>query len=105
MQHLLTQGAQGQGGSSANAEPKPLVEVAVIDNGPGIPRSKQPWVFQPFNTTKGLKGTGLGLAVAKRIIEEHRGRLFLESDEGQGATFRIVLSADAGPGMDPHATH
>jgi two-component system NtrC family sensor kinase len=105
LQHLLTQGAQGQGGSSANAEPKPLVEVAVIDNGPGIPRSKQPWVFQPFNTTKGLKGTGLGLAVAKRIIEEHRGRLFLESDEGQGATFRIVLSADAGPGMDPHATH
>lgn len=103
LQHLLTQGVPTQG--QANAEPKPLVEVAVIDNGPGIPRSKQPWVFQPFNTTKGLKGTGLGLAVAKRIIEEHRGRLFLESDEGQGATFRIVLSADAGPGMDPHATH
>lgn len=42
-----------------------FVELAVIDNGPGIPQSKQPWVFEPFNTTKGVKGTGLGLAVAR----------------------------------------
>jgi signal transduction histidine kinase len=43
--------------------------------------------------------------VAKRIVEEHRGRLFLESDEGKGAVFRVVLPADAGASMDPHATH
>jgi signal transduction histidine kinase len=93
------------GGTGPTGEPRPLLELAIIDNGPGIPRSKQPWVFQPFNTTKGLKGTGLGLAVAKRIVEEHRGRLFLESDEGKGAVFRVVLPADAGASMDPHATH
>jgi two-component system, NtrC family, sensor kinase len=80
------------------------VEVRVIDNGPGIPASKQHWVFEPFNTTKGLKGTGLGLAVAKRVAEEHGGRVMLESAEGRGATFRIVIPADAGAVGDPSAT-
>lgn len=79
------------------------VEIAVIDNGPGIPRSKQPWVFQPFNTTKGIKGTGLGLAVAKRIAEEHGGAIALESEEGKGSAFRLTLPADAGS-ADPSAT-
>ena len=92
-------------GASSPSDIKPLLEISVIDNGPGIPRSKQPWVFQPFNTTKGIKGTGLGLAVARRIVEEHHGKLFLESDEGHGAIFRIILPADAAVGLDPHATH
>jgi signal transduction histidine kinase/pSer/pThr/pTyr-binding forkhead associated (FHA) protein len=82
----------------------PAVEIAVIDNGPGIPASKQPWVFEPFNTTKGLKGTGLGLAVAKRIAEEHGGTITLETQEGKGATFRITLPADARDMIDPSAT-
>lgn len=79
------------------------LEIVVVDNGPGIPASKQPWVFQPFNTTKGIRGTGLGLAVAKRIAEEHGGRITLDSAEGRGATFRLVLPADL-PGPDPSAT-
>lgn len=82
----------------------PAVEIAVIDNGPGIPASKQPWVFEPFNTTKGMKGTGLGLAVAKRIAEEHAGTIVLETTEGKGATFRMVLPADAREMIDPSAT-
>ena len=80
------------------------VEIAIIDNGPGIPKAKQPWVFQPFNTTKGLKGTGLGLVVAKRIIEQHQGTIVLESAEGKGATFRMTLPADPGATLDPSAT-
>lgn len=84
--------------------PRPEVEIAIIDNGPGIPASKRPWVFEPFNTTKGLKGTGLGLAVAKRIVEEHAGRIFLESVENKGATFRVVLPADPHAAIDPSAT-
>ena len=82
----------------------PAVEIAIIDNGPGIPASKQPWVFEPFNTTKGLKGTGLGLAVAKRIAEEHGGKITLDTQEGKGATFRITLPADARDMIDPSAT-
>lgn len=82
----------------------PEVEIVVIDNGPGIPAAKQRWIFEPFNTTKGLKGTGLGLAVAKRVAEEHGGKLTLESTEGKGATFRIILPADAAATGDPSAT-
>jgi two-component system NtrC family sensor kinase len=88
---------------AAPSPSSPVVEIAVIDNGPGIPKPKQGWIFQPFNTTKGLRGTGLGLAVAKRIVEEHKGQLTVESDEGQGATFRIILPADA-IATDPSAT-
>lgn len=76
----------------------------VIDNGPGIPKGKQQWVFEPFNTTKGLRGTGLGLAVAKRVAEEHRGSISLESDEGRGSTFRMMVPADPLAQIDPSAT-
>jgi signal transduction histidine kinase len=88
------------------ASPKspPEAHLLVIDNGPGIPVSKQPWVFEPFNTTKGVKGTGLGLAVAKRVVEEHGGVITLESAEGKGATFRMVLPADPHRPIDPSAT-
>ncbi len=88
------------------ATPKspPEAHILVIDNGPGIPVSKQPWVFEPFNTTKGVKGTGLGLAVAKRVVQEHGGTLTLESAEGKGATFRLVLPADPHRPIDPSAT-
>jgi two-component system NtrC family sensor kinase len=80
----------------------PEVELAVIDNGPGIPAAKQRWVFEPFNTTKGLKGTGLGLAVARRVAEDHGGRILLESVEGRGAILRMIFPAV--PASDPSAT-
>jgi signal transduction histidine kinase len=84
---------------------RPLVEIVVIDNGPGIPQSKQAWVFEPFNTTKGMKGTGLGLAVARRVAEQHGGVLLLESAEGKGAAFRMLLPVDWASTGDPNATH
>ena len=81
-----------------------MVELAVIDNGPGISKDRLSRLFEPFNTTKGTKGTGLGLAVTKRVVEEHRGRIRVDSSEGQGATFRIILSADATKLIDPSET-
>jgi signal transduction histidine kinase len=90
----------GPGGPHAGPE----VEIVIIDNGPGIPASKQQWVFEPFNTTKGIRGTGLGLAVAKRVADEHGGRITLESAEGRGCTFTITLPADASKVADPSAT-
>ncbi len=79
-------------------------EIHVIDNGPGIPDDRQRWIFEPFNTTKGTKGTGLGLAVTKRIVEEHRGHIELTSSSQSGTTVRIVLPADTPEGLDPSAT-
>jgi two-component system, NtrC family, sensor kinase len=83
---------------------RPAATITVIDNGPGVKEDKLAWIFEPFNTTKGLKGTGLGLAVTKRIVYEHKGRIRLESTPGKGASFRIILPADLDTMLDPSAT-
>jgi len=83
---------------------RPAATITVIDNGPGVEEEQLAWIFEPFNTTKGLKGTGLGLAVTKRIAYEHKGRIRLESTPGKGASFRIILPADLDTMLDPSAT-
>jgi signal transduction histidine kinase len=90
-------------GSRGEGSPA-IVEIAVIDNGPGVPKEKLTKIFEPFHTTKGTKGTGLGLAVTKRIVEEHGGRIRVDSVEGQGATFRIFLPAETSKVIDPSET-
>ncbi|MCC6679058.1 MAG: FHA domain-containing protein [Phycisphaerales bacterium] len=85
----------------------PWVEITVTDNGPGIPEANLARIFEPFNTTKGLRGTGLGLAVAKRVVEEHGGDITAETGappQSRGATFRIILPADPSAAIDPSAT-
>ena len=68
------------------------VEIQVIDTGPGIPPEMQREVFEPFFTTKpGGKGTGLGLSVSFGIVEDHNGKITLDSAVGHGATFKIGL--------------
>ncbi|SDL22163.1 Signal transduction histidine kinase [Geoalkalibacter ferrihydriticus] len=69
------------------------VRIRVADSGPGIPPEAFEQIFTPFFTTKS-QGTGLGLAICRRLLEEHRGRLFMESRPGQGAVFTIELPAD-----------
>jgi signal transduction histidine kinase len=68
----------------------PAVVIRVSDNGPGIPESVRDQIFQPFFSTK-EEGTGLGLSIATRIIEDHGGRLELESKTNEGAAFIITL--------------
>jgi signal transduction histidine kinase len=65
--------------------------IAVADNGPGIPAEEQPKIFQAFYSTKGNKGTGLGLAAAKHIVEEHGGTIALKSRVGEGTALIIRL--------------
>ncbi|HOS78559.1 MAG TPA: ATP-binding protein, partial [Syntrophales bacterium] len=60
------------------------------DDGPGIPPGHLNKSFDPFFTTKKV-GTGLGLAVCQRIIQDHDGMIEVESRENAGATFRITL--------------
>ena len=67
-------------------------EIRVADNGSGIPLRDQSYIFEAFFTTKGPgAGTGLGLYVAKRIVDYHRGTIKLHSEPGHGATFTIQL--------------
>jgi signal transduction histidine kinase len=75
----------------------PAAVIRVSDNGPGIPAHLRDKIFQPFFSTK-EEGTGLGLSIAQRIISEHGGFLEMESTEGRGASFSIILPV---PGVRP----
>jgi signal transduction histidine kinase len=64
--------------------------ITVSDTGRGIPAEHLPNIFRPFYTTKG-NGTGLGLSLARRIVEEHHGRIEVTSSSGKGTTFSVML--------------
>ncbi len=68
------------------------VTVEIEDNGPGMPESVKQRIFEPFFTTKAVgKGTGLGLSIVYSIIENHKGSLEVNTQQGQGTTFKITL--------------
>jgi signal transduction histidine kinase len=73
-----------------------MVEVRIADTGVGIPADQLRMIFEPFYTTKepdenGHGGTGLGLSVCRQIIEQHQGRIRVESLLGKGSTFTVKL--------------
>ncbi|MDA0215027.1 MAG: ATP-binding protein [Planctomycetota bacterium] len=76
------------------ANENPLVGIHVIDTGPGIPEELQEEIFRPYITSK-KGGSGLGLAVARRIVEEHGGAIRVFSEVGRGSDFRISLPSIA----------
>jgi two-component system NtrC family sensor kinase len=78
----------------------PTAVVEVTDNGRGIPADQLPNVFRPFYTTKG-DGTGLGLSLARRIVEDHHGRIDVTSVLGQGTTFAVILPLERSAVKDP----
>jgi signal transduction histidine kinase/pSer/pThr/pTyr-binding forkhead associated (FHA) protein len=79
--------------------------IDVIDNGVGIPPALMNHVFELFHSTKGNRGTGLGLAVAKKIIDEHDGSIAVKSRQGEGTTFTVRLPVYAATMSDPSHTH
>lgn len=66
-------------------------ELDVRDNGPGIPAELHAEIFKPFVSSKGNRGTGLGLPVSRKTIEEQDGELLLASEEGKGCCFTVRL--------------
>lgn len=67
------------------------VVLQVQDNGIGIPKENLGKLFEPFWTTKGVDGTGMGLATCYAIVQRHQGNISVHSDEGEGATFSVRL--------------
>jgi signal transduction histidine kinase len=76
------------------------IEILVIDSGPGIPEETARRIFDPYFSTKPT-GSGLGLATARRIVEDHTGRLSVESTPGRGTSFKITLPIAEPPRPQP----
>jgi GAF domain-containing protein/ActR/RegA family two-component response regulator len=72
-----------------------LVELSVSDTGVGMPESVRQRIFDPFYTTKGARGTGLGLSITYGILMRHRARVVVESEPGQGTSFRLAFEPGA----------
>ena len=79
---------------SAHEENEQLI-IRISDNGPGIPPADQPYIFDKFyragNVSNNISGTGLGLAIVKSIVENHQGRIWVDSSLGKGSKFTVVL--------------
>jgi signal transduction histidine kinase len=67
------------------------ITVTVVDTGSGIPKDMRSTIFEPFVSTKGEKGTGLGLWIVKGIVENHAGRIHVRSTPGKGTIFKLVF--------------
>ena len=87
------------------ADPVNELEIEVEDNGTGVPPSMMKHLFELFHSTKGNRGTGLGLAVARKIVEEHDGTISVKSKPGEGTTFIVRLPVYARRGTDPSQTY
>jgi signal transduction histidine kinase/CheY-like chemotaxis protein len=86
---LIGAGAMGQG-----VNPGRYLELIVSDTGPGIPEEFRECIFDPYFTTKAEgQGTGLGLSVARSIVENYGGNIHVLDRPGQGASFRVLLPA------------
>ena len=80
------------------------VEALITDDGPGISEAHMKRIFEPFFTTKEPgKGTGMGLTVVKRIIDEHGGTIRISSEEGRGTTVQLVLPTSRGCVKSSHS--
>jgi len=94
---------------------QPAVELVIEDSGRGIPAEDLRHLFEPFFSTKGSRGTGLGLAVTWGIVEAHGGTIEVQSDEGKGSRFTVHLPLEpvdrapspiaAGPVLTEGAVH
>jgi signal transduction histidine kinase/pSer/pThr/pTyr-binding forkhead associated (FHA) protein len=80
------------------------LKIIVVDNGIGIPPQKLADIFKPFVSTKGARGTGLGLAVSRKILREHGGDILVQSQVGQGSKFILRLPIKSPLSQDPGTT-
>lgn len=78
---------------NANDRPIDAVHFTISDTGIGIPQETLRYIFEPLFTTRKFGGTGLGLAVASQVVQQHEGHIFAESTLGEGTTFHVVLPA------------
>jgi signal transduction histidine kinase len=79
----------------------PFMVFEVEDNGIGMDRETREKIFSLFFTSKGIKGTGLGLFIANKIVDKHGGRIEVDSEPQRGTRFLIRLPLEARPSVPP----
>jgi len=77
--------------------PRDAVHFSICDTGVGIPQETLLYIFEPLFTTKKFGGTGLGLAVASQVVQQHEGHIYAESAANEGTTFHILIPAANAP--------
>lgn len=89
---------------------EPFVEVSVIDTGVGIPEDKLVQIFEEFtqvdsSSTRRFEGTGLGLPITKKLVELHGGRIWVESEPGEGSAFTFILPVNQPRFLDSRSVY
>jgi signal transduction histidine kinase len=93
--NLLINGIDAMDGSSGKLTVETegsngQVKIKISDTGCGLSEKNKERIFHPFYSTK-EHGTGLGLSISRRIVETHKGKLLISSEEGKGSTFTVVI--------------
>jgi two-component system NtrC family sensor kinase len=86
--------------SSRSADSGGSAVIEVGDEGGGIPQDKMQEIFEPFYTTKGTEGNGLGLPVVMSIIEQHGGEVHIDTEVGKGTVFKLTIPAKSADAME-----
>jgi two-component system, NtrC family, sensor kinase len=110
--NALDAAAENESGGSVHVRSEYVADeetarIVVEDNGPGIPEDQLDTLFSPFVSSKGARGTGLGLCVSQKILGEHGGRVRVDSEPDRGARFTLDLPAVLPKSLTPaiSATH
>jgi signal transduction histidine kinase len=77
------------------------MRIEVEDNGLGMDRETREKIFSLFFSSKGIKGTGLGLFISNKIVDKHGGDIVVESEPGRGTRFTVRLPLQANPSIRP----
>jgi two-component system NtrC family sensor kinase len=88
---VIKLGRSGADGEEEEVKPVPVIFVEISDTGIGIPDENLKKIFDPFFTTKEVGGTGMGLPITLRIIEDHHGSIRVKTQIGKGTTFLVTL--------------
>jgi len=80
------------------------LQIGVWDNGPGVPPKMQDSIFEPFVSCGKVEGRGLGLTIAKKIVEDHGGNIHLDESNGTGTLFKITIPFAIPPGASVHTS-